>query len=1359
MPRIIHITFAALVVATSLVAGDGVAEARGALSSSRVEPEIVALKHLASTLASGSLDGRHTEFAGPSGAGLRVLSTATSDDAEVTHVYVQQTLAGIDIVGADANVAVREGEVAYAPSRLIPLDDAAGATAPLPALDSSEAATAAATALGLDPTTGFDPIGAPVGDDQAHALTSAGIANEPIGARLSWVWADKDLRLAWELTIDPVGTSDWWSIRIDAETGEEIDRFNHTITDHFAPVGGTTPTPAPSAPGSIGASRFEASARSVADGSSYDVFPMPVEAPSFATPAGRRTVVTEPADAQASPFGWHDTNGVVGPESTLTVGNNVIASTDVDNDDVPDPGSQPDGGPLLDFSAPLDLAQDPDTYADAAVINLFYWNNVVHDVLAAHGFDESSGNFQTNNYGRGGLGGDAVVAEALDSSALAPTALNRNNANFTALPDGIAPRMQMYRFTGPDPDRAASFDNGIVAHEYAHGLSIRLTGGASTASCLANGEQAGEGWSDFVALITTLEPGDAGTDSRGIGTYVTGQPPTGFGIRARPYSTDLTIDERTYADIATSTIPHGVGSVWAAMLWDVTWGLIDVHGFDPDLARGDGGNNLALRLVIAGLKLQPCSPGFVDARDAILQADELLNDGDNVCVIWAAFAKRGLGASASQGSPSSPTDGTEAFDMPTSCPLSVDKSADVQRVSAGDDITYTVDVVNRGTAASNGVVVTDPISLGSTYVAGSATCPASLDGRTLRLQFGTIAAGARRSCSFDVTVGDVAPVAEQLLFERFEPDASAWTLDHDDELADADWALSTDAAHSRSHSVFGADVATRSDQYLTLSEPIAIPRGASLSFWHRFDFEASNGQAWDGGVVEVSTDGGTTWDDLGASMAKNGYNSTISGAGGAGDNPLAGRPAFGGDSGGAFIETVAGLDDYVGEAITLRFRLGTDASVGGGGWFVDDITIETRSSVPNTATVSDADGHIDTSTVVVGVTDPLDPPTPDPTTQAWRPVTPTRVLDTRDPSVRGGARRSAGSTTRVIVSGRGGIPHDAEAVIINVTAVRAASSGFVTAYACGAPRPTASSLNFTTGVNLGNEIVAAVGTRGDVCLFSSAEIHLTVDAVGYAPRGSAVRPNTPIRLMDTRAAGTTIDQRFVGSGPLRAGTEVALDVVGRIGVPGDSETAIINVTAIRGAESGFVTVHPCQRRPPTASSLNFGRGINRANELVAELDDEGRVCFFVSADVELAVDLVATIPAGTDIDTVGPARLFDSRPAGSTIDGAFLGGGVVPAGTVTRLEIAGRAGVDRNALTAVLNLTAVQARSPGYVTVWPCSQPRPTASSLNYVAGVNGANEIIVGLDTDGRHAGHICLFNDQPIGMIVDVVAFTDPG
>jgi len=147
-------------------------------------------------------------------------------------------------------------------------------------------------------------------------------------------------------------------------------------------------------------------------------------------------------------------------------------------------------------------------------------------------------------------------------------------------------------------------------------------------------------------------------------------------MRSQPYRTDMSVSSMTYDTLKGGrsngdggVVPHDVGAPWAMMLWEMYWMLIDQHGFDTDLYRGTGGNNIAMQLVVEGLKLQPCNPGFVDARDAILEADAAIYGGANSCTVWNAFAKRGLGVSADQGNADNARDGTEAFDLPAECEM------------------------------------------------------------------------------------------------------------------------------------------------------------------------------------------------------------------------------------------------------------------------------------------------------------------------------------------------------------------------------------------------------------------------------------------------------------------------------------------------------------------------------------------------------------------------------------------------------------------------------------------------------------------------------------------------------------------
>lgn len=391
-------------------------------------------------------------------------------------------------------------------------------------------------------------------------------------------------------------------------------------------------------------------------GASYQVFALPKESPYD----GARTIEIDPADSTASPFGWHDTNGEDGAEYTDTRGNNCLAQEDADANQ--SGGDRPNGGNNLEFGFSLDLNNSPDQYRDAAIANLFYWNNILHDILYLYGFDEASGNFQENNYGRGGKSGDAVRADAQDGSGT-------NNANFYTPPDGAKPRMQMFIWTPANPDRDSDLDAGVIAHEYCHGLSIRLTGGPSNSGCLNNVQQGGEGWSDLCGLFFTAKASDEAITPRGIGTYVLNQnPTTGIGIRPAQYTTNMDVNPYTYGDIATLSVPHGVGFVWATAVWEVYWNLVNEHGFEQNFydVTSTAGNIKAIQLVVDGLKLQPCGPSFLDARDAILEADRNRYDGANKCLIWEGFAKRGMGYSAETSGPNTRSV-TEGFDLPCAC--------------------------------------------------------------------------------------------------------------------------------------------------------------------------------------------------------------------------------------------------------------------------------------------------------------------------------------------------------------------------------------------------------------------------------------------------------------------------------------------------------------------------------------------------------------------------------------------------------------------------------------------------------------------------------------------------------------------
>jgi cysteine-rich repeat protein len=184
-------------------------------------------------------------------------------------------------------------------------------------------------------------------------------------------------------------------------------------------------------------------------------------------------------------------------------------------------------------------------------------------------------------------------------------------------------------------------------------------------ACLdqSRGASMGEGWSDFFALSLLAEPGDADVDPQPIGAYLVSDP---GGIRTHPYSTDFAINDLTFQDVQTQSVPHGVGEVWAVSLWEMYWNLVRLYGFDASVAPSAAGNTRAIALVVDALSIQACDPSFLEARDALLQADLASTGGADACPIWDAFARRGMGAGATD-TGSGAISVSEDFGVPPSC--------------------------------------------------------------------------------------------------------------------------------------------------------------------------------------------------------------------------------------------------------------------------------------------------------------------------------------------------------------------------------------------------------------------------------------------------------------------------------------------------------------------------------------------------------------------------------------------------------------------------------------------------------------------------------------------------------------------
>lgn len=373
---------------------------------------------------------------------------------------------------------------------------------------------------------------------------------------------------------------------------------------------------------------------------------------------------------------------------------------------------------------------------------------------------------------------------------------------------------------------------------------------------------------------------------------------------------------------------------------------------------------------------------------------------------------------------------------------------------------------------------------------------------------------------------------------------------------------------------------------------------------------------------------------------------------------------------------------------------------------------------------------------------------------------PARVLETRtgptyetiDGDDEGIGRRINGEETMLQVAGRAGVPADAEAVVINVTAVDPDGVGFVTVHPCLTNPPLASSLNFRGDVDSGNEIVAELTADGKLCLFNRGVTDLVVDVVGYVPNDSRYAPVGPARLLDTRDTGATIDGLFEKGGTRQSDTELELDVAGRGGVSADATAVVINVTAVKPTGIGYVTVHPCLPTEPNAASLNFEAGVNRGNEIVAELNADGKLCLYTWGSAELIVDVVGQLTDENTYETVPPARLYETRAApNGTVDDRQEDQGRLDAREVVTVEAAGRAGVPADAKGVVVNTTAIRTDNRGFLTVWDCTGAMPLAASLNYTTGEIVGNELVVDLNGDGE----FCVFSNRATDLTVDVVGY----
>jgi Zn-dependent metalloprotease len=709
-------------------------------------------------------------------AGVAGLKLNKEDNDEGTSfLNYSQTVGGIKVFEGDVRVAVNgNGEVLSVREGFIINGQKVSLK---PTLNETQGIARAFAHAGRKVVPAFAETRLRGAKDESSAYANPLDSNlEDVISELNVVRVGDAARLAWHVYAD-VGPSEWYEVLLDAHTGELLLRQNLYVSE----AQGTVYTEDP-----------DARARQLV---------------SF---VGDTTINTT--------AGWMGT-------STVTTGNNVEAYLDTNADNAPDAnnGTNLSNGhaiaPDQNFTFPFSTAVDPRTQQAAVVTNLFYYNNFMHDFSYRLGFTETSGNFQTNNFGRGGTGNDSVRAEAQDGSGT-------NNANFATPPDGQRPRMQQFLFTAPNPDRDSSVDSDVVFHEYGHGISNRLIGNGSTALGGTQSGAMGEGWSDYWA--TTINNDGV------MGEYVTQD--NARGVRRAAYTVPAAAVHDSYADVCAGGCEvHNDGEVWAATLWDL---------------RTQLGATITDRIVLNGMKFTPARPSFLNARDGILQADQNLNAGANRCAIWAVFARHGMGVSAVG---NDGTTHTAATDVPSdcgggTCTFSINPtSASVAASGGTGSVSVTATAGCSWTAVSNASFITITAG-GSGTGSGTVTYSVAANTATTSRTGTLIIAGL----TFTLTQAGTAGGGTELITNGgFETGTTPWIVS-----GQVTRSTGTFPHSGTAYMILGAVNSTTG----TLYQQVTIPSGTSpnLNFWLNITTsEAAGASVFDRLFIEVRSTTGT----------------------------------------------------------------------------------------------------------------------------------------------------------------------------------------------------------------------------------------------------------------------------------------------------------------------------------------------------------------------------------------------------------------------------------------------------------------------------------------------------------------------
>ncbi len=348
-------------------------------------------------------------------------------------------------------------------------------------------------------------------------------------------------------------------------------------------------------------------------------------------------------------------------------------------------------------------------------------------------------------------------------------------------------------------------------------------------------------------------------------------------------------------------------------------------------------------------------------------------------------------------------------------------------------------------------------------------------------------------------------------------------------------------------------------------------------------------------------------------------------------------------------------------------------------------------------------------------------------------TSPIRAVDTRDlPGKLGGGRMLS-----VPIAGINGVPIDASAAIVSITAVEPCAATFLTAFPCGSTLPVASMVNAAALATVANSAVVRLG-NGSLCVYASRPTDVLVDVSGWiGPTGLRSTAVDPVRLVDTRIGQQQVLP--VAQQRLGAGRLLSLDLGPVLVADPLAAAATINLTAASQNGAGFLSVlpGPCNTvsLPPTTSNLNVTAGHNVAASATVALGDD-QLCIYASTETDVIVDLQATHSAPSTsptglVSAIDPLRILDTRQS-------------------TRLGAGQSLPIELGAPTAavVANVTAVDSSEDGYLTLYPCGSATPTVSNVNFTAGSTVANRAVVSTAASSR----FCVYSSVETDVVIDL-------